>query len=130
MFALDTNTLIYFFKGAGRVSERLLATAPSEVALPSVVLYELEVRIAESAQPLKRRAQLDTLLSVVTVLPLDDRSARKAADTSAALRKSGNPIGPMDTLIAGIALAHGATLVTHNVLEFRRVRGLHVVDWY
>jgi len=36
----------------------------------------------------------------------------------------------MDTLIAATALAHSATLVTRNVREFGRVRGLTVVDWY
>jgi tRNA(fMet)-specific endonuclease VapC len=36
----------------------------------------------------------------------------------------------MDTLIAGVALANGATLVTHNTKEFRRVRGLDLADWY
>jgi tRNA(fMet)-specific endonuclease VapC len=35
MFLLDTNTLIYFFKGQGRVAERLLATSPAEVAIAS-----------------------------------------------------------------------------------------------
>ena len=40
--ALDTNTLIYFFKGMGRVAESMLDQPPSEVAIPSVVLYELE----------------------------------------------------------------------------------------
>lgn len=43
MFALDTNTLIDYFKGMGRVGERLLAAEPSEVAIPAVVLYELEL---------------------------------------------------------------------------------------
>lgn len=36
----------------------------------------------------------------------------------------------MDTLIAATALAHNATLVTHNVKEFKRVPGLAVSDWY
>jgi tRNA(fMet)-specific endonuclease VapC len=40
------------------------------------------------------------------------------------------PIGPFDTLIAGIAVATNATLVTHNLREFSRVSGLKVVDWY
>jgi predicted nucleic acid-binding protein len=48
MFALDTNTLICFFKGLGRVKERLAAVSPANVAIPSVVLYELEVEIARS----------------------------------------------------------------------------------
>ena len=40
------------------------------------------------------------------------------------LEKSGTPIGPNDTLIAAHALALGATLVTDNETEFRRVSGL------
>ena len=130
MFALDTNTLIYFFQGAGRVAEQFLAVAPAEIAVPSVVVFELEIGIARSSQPARRRAQLDELLSVVSVLPLDGKAARKAADIDSALRKAGTPIGPMDTLIAGTALSHGATLVTHNLGEFRRVRGLSLIDWY
>ena len=67
---------------------------------------------------------MDTLLGVVTVLALDLMAATRAAEPGSALRKAGVSIGPMDTLIAGIALAHGATLVTHNTDEFRRVRGI------
>jgi tRNA(fMet)-specific endonuclease VapC len=130
MFALDTNTVIYFFQGAGRVQERLLAITPSEVAIPSVVVYELETGIAQSTQPAKRRSQLGELLAILKVLPLDEPAAKAAAQTGATLRAAGTPIGPMDTLIAGIAIAHQATLVTRNTGEFRRVRGLRVVDWY
>lgn len=39
-------------------------------------------------------------------------------------------IGPIDILIAGTALSHGATLVTHNTGEFERIEGLSLVDWY
>lgn len=130
MFALDTNTLVYLFKGAGRVGERLLAESPAAVAIPSVVLYELELGIALSSQPAKRRRQLDALLGAVAVLPFEQAAARSAAHIESSLRSTGTPIGPRDVLIAGTALAHGATLVTHNVREFRRVRGLSVTDWY
>jgi tRNA(fMet)-specific endonuclease VapC len=130
MFALDTNTLIYFFKGLGRVKDRLLAVAPSDVAIPSVVLYELEVGISQAGQSSKRRSQLDMLLAVVNVLPLDLNAAKRAAELNSVLRKAGMPIGPMDTLIAGTALAYGATLVTHNTDEFRRVRSLTLEDWF
>jgi tRNA(fMet)-specific endonuclease VapC len=130
IFALDTNTLIYFFKGLGRVKENLLAVSPADIALPSVVLYELEIGIAQSTQPSKRRAQLDALLAVVTVLPFDSEAAKRAANVSGLLAKAGSSIGPMDTLIAGTALTHAATLVTRNVREFRRVAGLRLADWY
>jgi tRNA(fMet)-specific endonuclease VapC len=46
------------------------------------------------------------------------------------LESKGTPIGPYDTLIAGIALSSGAILVTHNTKEFKRVKGLNIEDWY
>ena len=79
MFALDTNTLIYYFKGAGHVTARMSAVAPSEIGIPVVVLYELETGIAKSQQPQKRRKQLDTLLAVTKVLPFDRAAARQSA---------------------------------------------------
>jgi tRNA(fMet)-specific endonuclease VapC len=130
MYALDTNTLIYFFKGLGRVGENLLAAQPRDVAIPAVVLYELEVGLAKSTSPAKRRRQLAALLATVSVLPLAAAEAAAAARVRATLEVAGTPISIIDTLIAGTALAHRATLVTHNVAEFGRVDGLHVVDWY
>ena len=130
MFALDSNTLIYFFKGEGRVTARMSAHAPSEIGIPVVVLYELETGIAKSQQPQKRRKQLDALLAVTMILPLDRAAARQSASLRARLEKAGTPLGPMDFLIAGIALAQDATLVTRNTGEFSRVPGLRTVDWY
>jgi tRNA(fMet)-specific endonuclease VapC len=130
MFALDTNTLIYFFKGVGDVAEHLLATAPAHIAIPTIVLYEIETGIAKSSHPQRRRDQLAQLLDAVTVLPFDRAAATEAASLRALLEGAGTPIGPLDTLIAGTALAHNATLVTHNAREFSRVPGLAVIDWY
>jgi len=48
---------------------------------------------------------------------------------SRALERAGTPIGVLDTLIAGTALRHGATLVTRNLKEFERIEGLAVEDW-
>ena len=70
------------------------------------------------------------LLDTVTVLPLDVDAARKAAGIRARLERQGTPIGPMDTLIAGTALAYNTTLVTHNTAEFQRIPGLQLTDWF
>jgi len=130
MYALDTNTLIYFFKGAGRVAERLLAQSPSGIAIPTVVVYEIESGIAKSKRPESRRTQFDQLLEAVEVLPFDRVAARTAAGIRARLEKRGTPIGPLDTLIAATALVRGATLVTRNTGEFSRVKELNLADWY
>lgn len=130
IYALDTNTLIHFFKGAGRVPERLLATPPGQVAVPSVVVYELDVGLARLHPDHRRQHQLQTLLAHSRVLPFDRLAASTAAGIRVELEAQGLGIGPMDTLIAGTALAHGATLVTRNLREFGRVDGLDVVSWY
>jgi len=128
MYVLDTNTLIYFFQGRGQVVEHLLATPPVQIAVSAITVYELEVGIAKSAQPAKRRRQFNELFDAVQVLPFDHGAASEVARVRAALEKAGRPIGSLDTLIAGTTLAHRATLVTHNTREFRRVSKLAVVD--
>jgi len=130
MYALDTNTVIYFFKGMGGVAENLLRTPPKDVALPAVSLYELEVGIAKSQAPDRRRRQLDELLTLIEVLPFGVEEARIGARIRADLESAGTPIGPLDNLIAATALSHGATLVTHNLAEFGRIGELDLVDWF
>lgn len=130
MVVLDTNCLIAFFKGEGHVAAHLAATRVSSVAVPTVVLFELETGIAKSRDPAKRRRQLDTFLAAVTVLPFDAEDARSSALVRSRLEGAGTPIGPIDTLIAGIALARRATLATRNAGEFGRVSGLVLANWY
>jgi len=130
VWVLDTNTLIYFFKGEGRVAESLFEHAPADIGIPSIALYELQVGIAKSSSLEKRTRQLAELTSVVQVLPFHEQEAKAAADIRAALEKQGLPIGPYDTLVAGTALASGATLVSRNRKEFGRINALRVEDWY
>lgn len=129
-YALDTNILIYFFKGMGNVASNLLATAPTEIGVSGIVLYELEVGIARSKDPRKRKGQLQELVSMITVIPFRWREAKQAAEIRVFLEKKGAPIGPYDILIAAAAMANNAMLVTHNTREFQRIRGLKTLDWY
>jgi tRNA(fMet)-specific endonuclease VapC len=130
MYALDTNTVIYFFRGMGWVAARLLETPPAHVALPAIVVFELEAGMLKSRDAHRRRAQFDDLLDTVTVLPFDERAAKEAAQIRVELEAKGTPIGPFDVLIAGTARARDAVLVTHNTVEFSRVAGLRLEDWF
>jgi len=130
MFVLDTNTLIYFFKGKGRVAKRMFMEKPGNIGIPAVVLYELETGIAKSTSPLKRTKQLRAVLEATSVLPFNEKEAKASAVIRADLEKKGLSIGPVDILIAGTALANPGTLVTHNLTEFGRVDGLKITDWF
>ncbi len=130
MYVLDTNTLIYFFKGLGAVAENLLAKTPKEIAIPSIVIFELEIGIAKSTSPRKRKQQLEELESSIQILPFGHSEALAAASIRTTLEKQGQLIGPYDILIAAIALSNKGILVTHNRKEFARVKGLLLEDWY
>jgi tRNA(fMet)-specific endonuclease VapC len=130
VLALDTNTVIHLFKGLGRVPEKFLRESPSDIVVPAVVIYELEIGFYRAKHPEHRRRNIDDLLVAARVLPFDQRAAEASARLRVELERAGTAIGPIDILIAGTALAHSATLVTHNTREFSRVRGLRILDWY
>jgi len=130
LYILDTNTLIYFFKGVGNVAGTLLSKSPNDIYIPAIVLFELKLGIAKSTKPTKRKKQLERLVSHVNISSFGIREADSAAMIRADLEKIGMPIGPYDTLIAGTALAANAILVTHNVKEFERISALTIEDWY
>lgn len=130
MYALDTNTVLDYFRGKGNVAANLLAVPPREVALPAIVAYEAWVGVLGSQNAKRRQAQYEQFLATVEILPFDLPVGRRAAELRLALEPRGEGIGPMDTLIAATALAHNATLVTRNLREFKRVPGLQLVDWH
>ena len=130
MYLLDTNTLIYFFKDLGNVAEMIFSKSPKDIAISTITLYELEVGIAKSNNPRKRKKQLESFVSGLIMLPFASEDAKVSAKIRAELENQGIPIGPLDNLIAGTALRFNTTLVTHNTKEFSRVKGLTIEDWF
>jgi tRNA(fMet)-specific endonuclease VapC len=130
MYVLDTNTLIYFFKGIGKVAEKLLSIAPKDIGLPAIALFEILVGIEKSTAAEKRRQQLEQLANIVNILPFGHKEAKYAAEIRANLEARGRPIGPYDILIAATAISNNSPLITHNVKEFSRIEGLQIEDWY
>lgn len=129
-YLLDTNTIIYFFKDSGKVTANLFKQCPEQVAMPAIVLYELQVGILKSTDPTKRIKQLTSLLNDIDVIPFTEKTAYYAAQIRKDLEQKGTPIGDCDILIAAIAMEHQATLVTHNTREFSRVENLEITDWF
>ena len=128
MILLDTNTLIYYLKGVEPVVSRLQAASPREVAIPSVVAYEIEYGTLKSGSA-RRRTVVADLLAGLRQAPFDLEAAREAARIRHELEARGLAIGPLDLLIAGTAVSLGAVLVTNNSREFSRVKGLRLADW-
>jgi tRNA(fMet)-specific endonuclease VapC len=126
-FLLDTNAVIALMKANPRFVSRIKKHQPSAIKISSITLHELYFGACKSqrrAENLERIACLN-----LEVLAFDEQDAFSAGEARARLSASGTPIGPLDVLIAGVALARKLTLITNNTGEFRRVAGLKVLDW-
>jgi tRNA(fMet)-specific endonuclease VapC len=125
---LDTNTVIHYLRGQPSVVSRFQSASPRELAIPSVVAYEIEygtLKIGSS----RRRQIVSLLLAGIQQVPFDREAALESARIRIDLEARGLLIGPMDLLIAGTAVSRGAVLVTNNTKEFSRVKSLRLSDW-
>ena len=132
-YLLDTNAVIALLKDQPpNVRHRLrrLVRPGVSIAVSTIVLYELWYGVARSQRRRENAERLRVFLSGnIDVARFDEDDAVTAGDLRAALETAGTPIGPYDLLIAAQALRSSATLVTANVSEFARVRGLDWQDW-
>jgi predicted nucleic acid-binding protein len=86
-------------------------------------------RATHARQRAKRSAFVEGILERFPLLAVDLTTARAHAQMWAELATTGTLIGPHDLWLAATCIAHGLTLVTANLREFRRVPGLQVESW-
>jgi len=126
---LDTSTCITFLRGKHPQLRQRVLSHFRDIAITSVVAAELYYGAERSADPTTNRGQVDVFLAPFPLLLFDKAAAVAYGSIRADLARRGQLIGPNDLLIAAIALAVNATVVTHNIREFSRVQGLLVEDW-
>lgn len=128
-YLLDTNAvsdLVRFPQGA--VAKRIARVGEQAVCTSIVVACELRYGAAKKGSN-RLTAQLEAVLDVLPILPLEPGADRAYALIRAALERAGTPIGANDLLIAAHAKSLGLALVTDNRREFDRVPGLVVRSW-
>ena len=128
-YMLGSNICIHIINHASDKLIARLVKHEGDLCISTIAAAELQFGAAKSVAQKKNRASLAEFLAPLEVLPFDEDAAASYGDLRAALEKSGKPIGPLDTLIAAHALSLDATLVTNNLREFQRVKGLRVESW-
>jgi tRNA(fMet)-specific endonuclease VapC len=131
MYLLDTNVWIAYFrsKGRGKLSQRLLSTATSQIITCSIVRAELMTGAMKSAKPALGIAEVLSVLAPLQSFDFDNQAADIYAEIRVDLESCGLTIGANDYMIAAIALVNNLTLVTHNTSEFSRIVRMKLQDW-
>jgi tRNA(fMet)-specific endonuclease VapC len=125
-FLLDTSVCVPVLRG--QTSPQHLP-ALAETAISSVVAAELWAGAHKAERQKEQIAKVGHFLELFEVLDFSHEAARHYGEIRAGLERKGNSIGPLDLLIAAHARSLGVTLITANIGEFRRVRGLKLLAW-
>lgn len=131
-YLLDTNTLIYLIKNKpASVAERVNALDEDAMLCMSFFTYAELLKGAErSTRKAEVLGRLEQLTRQVPVIYETDRSlCEHYAVHFSRLKEAGTPIGANDLWIVCHALAQDATLVTNNLREFERIKGLRLENW-
>ena len=128
MFLLDTNIVIFFFKGKFNMLTCIEKAGKDNCFISEVTLAELFYGAEKSASPAKHFLQIEAFLREIRVIPITN-SLRTYAAEKTNLEQSGMPLDDFDLLIAATAEANGLVLVTNNTKHFSRISTLQLVDW-
>jgi tRNA(fMet)-specific endonuclease VapC len=126
---LDTNIISDLIRNPqGRAAKRIARVGEDNICTSIIVAAELRYRGAKSSSKRLLKA-VDDLLGEIHVLPFEVPADAEYGGIRAELETAGKPIGGNDLLIAAHAYATGATIVTANTDEFKRIRRLNVENW-
>lgn len=126
LYMLDTCVCTEILRGRAPVGK---LPSPQDCCLSSIVTAELRTGLLKGPASEHHARRLDGFIESFQILPFDESASQAYAEIRADLKARGLPIGPLDLLIAAHARSVGATLITANVAEFRRVRSLKLLAW-
>jgi tRNA(fMet)-specific endonuclease VapC len=129
-YMLDTDTCSYIMKRSSQaVLKRLRAIPVTAVCISVITKSELLYGVEVSPRQEQDATALQAFLPHVEVLEFPDHAATHYAQIRGDLKTRGQMIGANDLFIAAHARSLGVSLVTNNVAEFGRVKGLDLENW-
>lgn len=136
MIILDTNVLSALMRQTPDKNVIVWLDKQPRTSVWTTSVTILEVRFGLQIMSLgKRRSLLIQAFEAVLdkighrVAPFDAAAAQQAGDLMASRQKKGRPGELRDTMIAGIVLAHHATLATRNTTHFEDVSVPVINPW-
>lgn len=128
MYILDTDTIIYFFKNQAAVVNALISRRDRAVTT-SINQAELFFGAYHSTRKEENLQRLRNFFLDIEILPFEGEASEWFGKQKAELTEIGRPLADADLMIASIAIAHDAVLVTHNTKHFARLKDLKHETW-
>jgi len=128
MIHLDTNIVIAYFNGNKMIMENIKSTI-DKISISSIVIAELDYGAKSSQNAKKNLEKMYRFIDMIQVLNFDLECAKICGTIKSQLRNIGRPTGESDAMIASVAIAHRAAIVTANKKHFENIEGLKIQEW-
>ena len=125
-YLVDTDWAIHHLNGHQLIIQRLQDLQHEGLGLSVVSLAEIYEGVYYSRDPEESERSLIAFLESVSLIGIDEETAKIFARERGRLRADGMLIGDADLFIAATALQQGVTLLTNNRRHFERVTGLRM----
>ncbi|MDL1973514.1 MAG: type II toxin-antitoxin system VapC family toxin [Deltaproteobacteria bacterium] len=129
-YLIDTNICIYIMnKRPAGIIHKFKLFDVGEIGVSTITVSELQYGVSKSKNRGLNKQRIEEFLSPLEILPYDEIAATIYGDIRVQLEKRGEPIGPLDLLIAAHALSRNLVIISNNEKEFKRVKNLKVENW-
>ena len=129
-YLIDTNICIYIMnKRPTGIIHKFKQFDVGEIGVSTITVSELQYGVSKSKNRRLNKQRIEEFLFPLEILPYDEIASTIYGDIRVQSEKRGEPIGPLDLLIAAHALSRNLVLISNNEKEFKRVKNLKVENW-
>lgn len=130
-YLLDTNICAFFLRGKYHVDKSIEKVGWDNCYISQITVLELKfgVELARQRDGKDRTEQLNSFLSAIHILPIED-ALNIAAKEKIRLQLQGTPIfDNFDLLIGCSSIAYNMVMVTENLKDFKYLDGIELENW-
>jgi tRNA(fMet)-specific endonuclease VapC len=128
-YMLDTNICIYVMKNYPQDLREKFNALAEQLCISSITLGELHFGAEKSARRADNLTAVEHFVARLEILPFDAKAAAHYGQLRAELERAETPCGPHDMQIGAHARSQGLIVVTNNLREFGRMKGIRVENW-
>ncbi len=127
-YLLDSNICIHFLRGKYNIIEKLNEVGIDNCAISEITLAELVFGAEKSDNPKKNHKLIEKFIGQLSILPIFD-AIQTYGKEKARLQSEGKMISDFDLLIGCTSSENDLIMVTENIKEFDRIKGIKIENW-
>ncbi len=128
-YLLDTNTIIYWWKGNTNIEKRILKVGINNVAVPYIVISELYFGAYNSQRITENIQKINEFVQAVNIINSNTSMMKTFGAIKSKLRAEGKIIDDADLYIASAAMEYELILVSNNTKHFQNIQELMIDNW-